>query len=300
MSASKLLKIAGYAAASLAVLLLLAIVTVYVISNHKLRRRHPIQVAGLPIPSDAAALARGRHIVETRGCAECHGADFGGHTVIDDPAMGVIAAPNLTRGAGGLPPDYGSVDFVRAIRHGVARDGRGLVLMPSADYTSWTDEDLAAAIAYVMSRPPVDRPSGPVSPGPLARVLLVAGQIRIAADDIDHAAPRPASISPSVSVAYGQYLAASCIGCHGPNLSGGRIPGAPPSWPAAANLTPASVRVSRWTEAQFAQVLRTRRRPDGTPLDPVMPGTFGHLSNLEINALWTYLRSLPPAATGVR
>jgi hypothetical protein len=34
---------------------------------------------------------------------------------------------------------------------------------------------------------------------------------------------------------HGKYVAKMCIGCHGLGLAGGKIPGAPPQWPAASN-----------------------------------------------------------------
>ena len=100
---------------------------------------------------------------------------------------------------------------------------------------------------------------------------------------------------------YGRYLAASCIGCHGDNLSGGRIAGGPPDWPPAANLTPhATSRIGSWTEADFFTAMRKGVRPDGTPLNPAMPTAFGQFTDDETKALWLYLRSLPAAEMGVR
>jgi mono/diheme cytochrome c family protein len=300
MSGKKIVRILGYSAASVAALLLVTAGAVYAVSQHKLHRHLALNVPGVPVPIDAAGLERGRHIVSTRGCTDCHGADLGGHTVVDNGAIGIIAAPNLTRGAGGLPADFTNLDYVRAIRHGVTREGRPLVLMPSAEYTAMSDEDLGAAIAYLKSIAPVDRPRGPVAPGPLARVLITLNQIKFAADLIDHAAPRPAAVLPGVTIEYGKYLAAGCTGCHGEKLSGGRIAGAPPDWPAAANLTPhPSTRIAKWTEEQFLQVIRTRQRPDGTKLHPIMPAVYAQMTDVELKALWSYIHSLPAIESGM-
>ncbi len=84
-------------------------------------------------PSAAPDLAHGRHLAATRGCFSCHGEDLGGAVVIDSGAMGLISGPNLTRGPGGRPAGFSTADLERAIRHGVAPDGRGLFLMPSQD-----------------------------------------------------------------------------------------------------------------------------------------------------------------------
>ena len=241
----------------------------------RLHRHHTVQVAGFNIPADAASIERGRYLATTRGCTDCHGADYGGNKVIDDPLAGEFHGPNLTRGHGGLSAEFSDLDYVRAIRHGLTRDGRALALMPSHEYTTMADEDLAAMIAYLKTVPAVDKARGAVAPGPLIRALMLAGQVELAADEIDHAAPRMASITPAISVEYGAYLAAGCTGCHGANLSGGKIPGTPPDWPAAANLTPhETAGSSKWTKTQFVEVLRTGQRPDGSKINPIMPANF--------------------------
>jgi mono/diheme cytochrome c family protein len=285
----------------IATALLLAATTTYAVSEYRLRRTHAVEIAAPSIPSSPEVLARGRHLVITRGCADCHGDDFGGRAVVEDPLVGRLHGPNLTSGRGGLPATFGDVDFVRAVRHGLAPDGRALVLMPSIEYANLSDEDLGAMIAYLKSLPAVDRERGPVQLGPLSRGLLLAGEIKLAAEHIDHRAVRPVRVEVEVSREYGHYLAASCAGCHGDNLSGGRIPGGPPDWPAAANLTPhPSGRLVQWSEGDFFTALRQARRPDGSSVHPVMPAAFGQLTDEETKALWIYLRSLPPAPTGVR
>jgi len=295
------LKIVAWVAGGIVGLIAVALGLVYWQSGLRLQRIYAVTVPPVRVTDDAAAIERGRHIAATRGCVDCHGQDLAGAKVIEDPAMGRLYGSNLTRGAGGLPAGYSDADFVRAIRHGVAPDGRGLFLMPSGDYAHFTENDMNDLVAYVNSVPPVDRPSVPLAIGPVARALLLAGKIRLAADEIDHASLRPDDVAPAVTVAYGRYLAAGCTGCHGANLSGGRIEIGPPDWPLAANLTPhASGRLAAWTEADFLAALRTARRPDGTAINPVMPRAFGQMNDTELRALWAYVRTLPPAATGVR
>ena len=165
----------------------------------------------MAVPNSTDAIERGRHIVATRACADCHGKDFAGAKVIDDPAAGLLYGANITRGQGGLPADYADIDYVRAIRHGLTREGRPLVLMPSAEYTNLSDEDLGAVIAFLKSQPAVDRPRGPVQPGPVIRLLMTLGKMKLSAEQIDHSASHLASISPGITPTYGKYLA-SCRG----------------------------------------------------------------------------------------
>ena len=285
----------------LLVLVLAAGGVVWALSNLKLHKTHEITFTPGTVPSGEAALAQGKHLAATRGCMDCHGKDLAGHTVMDNGAMGRIDGPNLTRGQGGVSATFSDTDWERAIRHGIAADGRGLFLMPSTDYAQFSVEDMGALIAYLQSLPPVDHPRVPVALGPVARGLLAFGKIKLAADEIDHAALKPMTATPGTTAEYGHYLAISCTGCHGPNLSGGKIAAGPPDWPPAANLTPdSSGRLSKWSEADFLNVLRTAKRPDGTTLHVAMPRAFGQMTETELKALWLYLKTLPAAATGSR
>jgi hypothetical protein len=52
--------------------------------------------------------------------------------------MGTLHGPNLTRGNGGRVVGFTDQDWVRAIRHGVDPDQRGLFLMPSEEYAHFS------------------------------------------------------------------------------------------------------------------------------------------------------------------
>jgi mono/diheme cytochrome c family protein len=174
-----------------------------------------------------------------------------------------------------------------------------LKIMPSQDYDNLSDADLAAVVAYVKSVPPVDNELPASSVGPMARALMVAGKFpMLHAEKIDHARQHVAAVTPAVTADYGKYLAnIGCAGCHGPSLAGGPIPGTPPDWPPAANLTP-SGNLKSWTEADFRRLLREGKRPDGTPVNPIMPWkAMGKMTDEEIAAVWLYLRSLPATPT---
>jgi len=291
----RFLKYLGYFLGAVVLLLGVAVTAVYALSAQKLGRSYAVAVKPVAIPADADAVLRGRHIAETRGCVDCHGRDFGGAKVIDDPAIGVMWGPNLTGGRGGLAAGFNDEDWIRAIRHGVAKDGHALVLMPSLEYSHFSDEDLGALVAYLKTLPKVDRERVDLKVGPVARALMLAGEIKLAAEHIDHARLRPPSVVPGVTADYGRYLAVGCTGCHGDQFAGGRIAGAPPDWPLARNLTPAGD-LARWSEQDFIKVLETGVRPDGRRLNPVMPIAFGQMNDTEKRALWLYLQSLPPVA----
>ena len=154
-------------------------------------RTYAVEAPRVPIPTDAASIARGKYLAEKVAvCTECHGADLGGKVVEDDVAMGRLVAANLTRGRGGLPADYADQDFVRALTHGVKRDGHSVIFMPVVDYR-FTADDLGAIVAYVKSMPPVDRTVPTMSVGPMARALGLFVDFPLAsASMIDHSQPR--------------------------------------------------------------------------------------------------------------
>jgi cytochrome c553 len=296
----KLLKWLGFALAGVLGLMLIGAVAVYATSNAKLHKTFTVAVQSIAIPTGAAAVERGRHLALSRGCVDCHGADFAGNKVIDDAPMGRVYGANLTSGAGGLS-GYRDEDWVRAIRHGVARDGHGIFIMPSDEYSQLSDADVGALVAFMKTLPPVNRERAPLALGPVSRALLATGKMKLAAEVIDHAKLKPPAITPGVTVEYGRYLAVACITCHGTNYSGGKIAVGPPDWPPARNLTPhPSGNLAAWQEADFVRAIREGKRPDGSAINPVMPRSFAAMNDEELGALWVFLRSLPPAPTGVR
>lgn len=254
----------------------------------------------LAVPIDTADVVRGRHIASAMaGCIDCHGAHLQGTVFLDVPPFRMVA-PNLTRGQGGIGGAFTDADFVRAIRYGIGPDGHGLWVMPSADFSHLTDQDLADVIAYVKSVPPADNVMSPKEMRPLGLLLYGLGQVPAPdAATIDHTAVHPTQISTAVSPQYGQYLATigGCVGCHGAGLSGGPILGMPPGTPVAQNITPAGI--GNWTESDFTRALRVGMRPDGTTLNSLMPWAYyTRMTDAEIQSLWLYIHSVPPKQSG--
>jgi cytochrome c553 len=272
---------------------------VYIVSERAFRAQYPAPVTALDIPRDPESIARGAHLVQAVGtCTLCHGDDLGGGVYADEGAIGRIVGPNLTRGRGGIGADFDVRDWVRAIRYGVRRDGASLIVMPSEVYTYFSDVDLGAIIAYLRQVPPVDRELPRSHFGWLGRVLFAFGRLNLLVAPKTHH-PGGGSSAPAAPTAeYGRYLAnvSGCHGCHGFGLSGGRVAG-PPDLPLASNLTSAGL--GSWTGADFVRAMREGRRPDGTMLDSFMPWrSFQTMSDMELAALWLYLRSVPPKASG--
>lgn len=285
-----------WAVGALAVLAAVLVVVGLQLGERKANRRIEIAVQPVPVPTDAAALERGRYLYTSRGCAECHGANGAGRTFVDDVKAGVkIAGANISKGgAGSVTTAYQPADWVRTIRHGLNPAGRPLRVMPSEDYNRFTDADTGAVIAYVLSLPPAAGGPADVKLPLPARVLYGWGQIPDAYDRIDHQLPPQQPVAEGVTLEHGRYVANLCLGCHGEKLEGGKIPGGPPDWPAAARLVPGEGNaMPRYADAgAFLAMLQSGKSPEGRAL-AVMPfESLKHLSETDARALHFYLKSL--------
>jgi mono/diheme cytochrome c family protein len=190
---------------------------------------------------------------------------------------------------------------VRAIRHGVKPSGEPIFVMPSEDYNRLTDADTGAIVAYVRSMPMVEGVTSELRVPLIVRFLYTVGVVQDAAEKIDHSLPPAEPPTRGDTLAHGAYVAEGCKGCHNASLSGGFIPGAPPSWPAAGNLTsgPDSVLRRYADAASFLAMFRTGKRPDGTAVSTVMPfGSLKEMSDEDVSALYAYLKTLPPLEQG--
>lgn len=288
---------------SLVGITVLAGLVVYFASERRINRVYKITVEPIAIPTDAVSIEEGRRQTAIRGCgaSDCHGHDFGGGVLLDDPMIGHVYGPNLTSGEGSATAGYSTKDWVRSVRHGVDPDGRPLLIMPSSSFTNLSDEDVGRIIAYIQSVPPVEHLQMESRLGPVGYVLHLTDQAPLpvlSAEVIDHSVTPPKRVVPEVSTEFGRYMIAGCMDCHRENLSGGPIPGSLPGEPPAANLTPAG-NLAHWTYEGFANTLRTGVTPDGKVLDPsVMPWTIAlEMTDTELEAMWLYLTSLPPVTT---
>lgn len=264
----------------------------------------PVDVlAGVDLDAVAMerAVARGKHLSDALySCRACHGDGYGGGVMVDDPMLGRLLGPNLTTGKGSRTLDYTMVDWDHMVRHGIKPDGHPTV-MPAQDFVQMSDQELSDLVAYIRSLPPVDNTVAPVELGPIGTVLVATGQLFLAAEMVhDHEAAHKA-VPPSSddTLAYGAHLAAVCTGCHHEDLAGGPVPGGPPDWPPAANLTPGPDGLQGWSYDDFMTALTDGKRPDGTALRAPMTeiGPYAAAMNAtEREALWAYLQSVPAAA----
>jgi mono/diheme cytochrome c family protein len=255
------------------VLIAIAGLTLYSAGMKKLNQTYPnIAVETVNVPTDADAVARGKHVATIWACTRCHGENLSGMMITNDPLsgmvplLGTISAPNLTSGNGGIAASYTDTDWVRAIRYGVMRDGGVEVLM--FDYSTMSDQDLGDLIAYLKQVPPFDTNYPEMRYGPILPVVFNIGLLSPAAEKIDHSASRPVDPVPTATVEYGGYLSVVCTACHG-NFIG--------------NV------VKNWKQDEFIRIFKTGVLSDGKQFGPTMSSnTFREMTDTELAALWLY------------
>lgn len=269
------------------------------LAQQKMQRKVDVTVQPVAARTDAQALARGKYLYASRGCVDCHGANGAGRMFVEDGGLR-IAGPNITTGPGGVVGAYQPVDWVRAIRHGVNPQGRALLIMPSEDYNRFTNDDLGALIAHIRALPPAPGRGAVVDLPVPVQALYGFGAIKDAAAKIDHSLPPQQPVPEGVTLAHGAYVAAMCIGCHGEKLAGGKIPGGPPDWPPASNLTPGAGSVMpRYPDADsLIKMFRSGKRPDGSAIEVMPFESLREMNDTDLRALHLYLKGLPAQAKG--
>lgn len=289
-SKAMLKKILKWTGRLLLVVLLLAggyYTKAYITIGNRKTKVYKVTPARLDIPTDSATIAMGKRLVTTKGCNDCHGKDLGGQVLFEQKGVGRLVARNLTKGKGGVPKDFDTDDWVRAIRHGLQRDGTPLIYMPSAGFNQLSETDLKAVIAYCAQVAPVDRENPPSEIGVGATIMADLGELELfEAEKIDHSAPVPMAIREGVTADFGKYVTQICTGCHKPDMKGTPGEGGTPDISSTG-------RSALWTDEQFFQTLRTGKRPDGTELKAPMPWQMtAAFSDTEMRALRVYLKSI--------
>jgi cytochrome c553 len=288
----KILKVTGIVFGSLVMLAALYYLKVYISTENRMHQTFDVKAEVMPINKDSATLALGAHLVKVKGCTDCHGTDLGGKIFVDDAALGLLPAANLTKGKGGRPADYNYEDWVLALKHGVRRDHTPLLFMPSHEFTLLSEKDMGALIAYCSELPKVDRELPEKNLGPVAKILADLNKLPLfPAEMIDHSRKMVKDVKAEISIEYGKYLSTSCQGCHRENMKGGEP--VAPGFPPVADIS-SSGHAGKWSDEQFMETLRTGVTPEGKTLNPSeMPWPMAkEFSDLELKALHLYLNSL--------
>lgn len=258
-------------------------------ANARLAKKYEFQLETVAIPADQESIERGRKWAAVL-CTDCHGMDYSGEPLIDDPVIGFLPAPNLTPGQGGMASGFTDADWIQVLRHGIdPRDGSPLIAMPSMNYYYLSDKDLGEIIAYMKTIPAMEHDLGEPRMSFMGKVLLSAGAFGkdiLPAESIEHAGQRPAVIAPGVNAEYGGYLVRviGCRDCHGQDLTGGKSP--EPGAPQAPGIT-SSGALGAWPKDSFINLARNMEGSE-MPWPMLKP-----LDDAELEAIFLYLQSLP-------
>ena len=255
--------------------------------QNKLNFAPTVTIANVKVASDQSTLERGQHLATISSCNECHGNNFEGKAFVNEAPIGYIPAPNLT--VMGPTVDYTDEDWAGAIRHGVAKNGRVLVMMPSFHYAEYGDDDLATLINYLRSVPPAEKELEPRNiqfPGTIIFGIFAFDSWSV--NQIDHTKIGGRNAPPMEDTAeYGEYLVniTSCGSCHGENLAGNTSNG-----PQGPNITLGG-NLGNWTFEDFALALRAGQTPDKRQLNNEMPwAKYSIMSDVEVRAIWEYIQ----------
>ena len=269
--------------------------------------------------ADQQLIQRGEYLAHAGDCIACHtangGKPFAGGLGIASP-LGTIYSTNITPDKNTGIGDYTLEDFDRALREGVAKDGHSLY--PAMPYTSFarvSPDDVKALYAYFMhgiaavNQPNKDNDiTWPLS----MRWPLGVWRKMFAPTPVDTPAPAAAD-SGDAAMLRGKYLVEGlghCSACHTPRgfalqekatsaadgsdfLSGGTIDG----W-LAKNLRGDMVDgLGSWSKEDLVAFLKTGRNAHSAAfggMADVVADSTQYMSDSDLNAIATYLKSLPP------
>ncbi|HEX7921230.1 MAG TPA: cytochrome c [Bradyrhizobium sp.] len=264
------------------------------------------QIAAIAPPRpdtfDPDIVKRGRDLAAIGNCNTCHtvqgGGNYAGGLPVPTP-FGTIFSSNITPdaeiGIGGWPEEA----FVRAMRSGVARDGRHLYpTFPYDHFTNVSDADDRALYAFLMTRQPV-RASPPANQlaFPLNYRPLIAGWklLYLRSGDV------PSDPAKGAEWNRGAYLVeglAHCGACHTPRnalgaervnaqFAGGEVD----NWHAYA-LNDASHAPVRWTaDALYAYLHHGWHSDHGTARGPMaeVVGNLADVADSDVRAIAVYM-----------
>jgi mono/diheme cytochrome c family protein len=259
-----------------------------------------------------AAIERGRYVAAAANCAACHtregGEAYAGGRALATP-LGTIHSTNITPDRRTGIGTWSAADLKRALREGVAADGRHLFpAFPYTFYTRMTDADIADLYAYLRTLKPVRY----VPPANDAAFRMRWTMAPWKALNLDVGAYRP---DPAQSAEWnrGAYLVQGpghCGACHTPrtwtlaeqssaplrgavmkdDVKGGGVR----DW-FAVDLAATKQGLGAWTVEQIADYLgkgASARAGSFGPMNAVIAGSTRHLTAEDLRAMAVYLKSL--------
>jgi mono/diheme cytochrome c family protein len=267
---------------------------------------------GASADEPSAAVGRGRYVAAAANCISCHtrkgGAAFSGGRALATP-LGTIHSTNITPDPETGIGSWSADDLKRALREGIAADGRHLFpVFPYPSYTRLRDQDIADLYAFLRTLKPVH-----AAPPGNDRAFRMRWPMAIwNALFLDEGAYRP---DPSQSAEWnrGAYLVRGpghCGACHTPRawqlaerpadaLRGAvtcdGIDGVGVRDWFAVDLAATRQGLGAWTTGQIVDYLgkgASVRAGSFGPMNAVIANGTRHLSNDDLRAIAVYLKSL--------
>ncbi len=263
----------------------------------------------VPDQAEAALIRHGEYMVEASDCMPCHsrpgGTPYAGGLILNTP-FGKMASPNITQDKVTGLGNWTEADFWQVLHNGKGPH-LGEYIYPTMTYTSYTKltrDDVHAMWAYMRTLKPVDAPRLPISlPFPFnIRPSLLGWQIMF----MDRGVYKP---DPRQSAAWnrGAYLvsgAGHCGECHTPrNALGGMtdsrsLAGAVVDGFLAPNISSdPKFGIGEWSEQEIVDFLKhgnTARTVVFGPMSEVVHDSMAYMTDDDLHAIATYLKSTPP------
>jgi mono/diheme cytochrome c family protein len=263
--------------------------------------------AGDVDPQEFTQIEHGRYLTILSDCGSCHtvpgGQPFAGGRVIETP-FGDIAAPNITPDTETGIGSWSDEQFDAAIRKGLRRDGSHLYpAMPYNAYTRMSKEDVLAIRAYLSTLDPVrNTVVANMLPFPFDVRASVAmwNALYFSEGDYQRDPGQSAEWNRGAFIVDGP---GHCGACHTPKtalggdrldryLRGGYLQG----WSAPDITNDRRVGLGAWSAEDLVAYLKSghnRITAATGPMGEVISLSTARMTDADLNAISTYLKSLP-------
>ena len=264
--------------------------------------------ATLAQTADPALLERGEYLTRAADCLACHvtegGKPYAGGMPVKMP-FGTLYSTNITPDKETGIGNWSDDDFVEAMQQGVGPDGKHYY--PAFPYTSYTlmpREDILAIKAYLFSLEPVNQPNKENDIGfPFNQRWGIALWNLLFLDD-ERFEPDPEQSEQWNRGAYLVQGPGHCGECHTPrnlmqakngseHLAGATIQG----WSAWNITSDERAGIGGWPDEALTRYLAHGVAPGygvaGGPMAEVVNYSLRHLTPEDIQAMVTYLKSVP-------